>query len=105
MAENNDKNVPQRTCVACRQVKPKWELVRIVRTPQGTIEIDPRGKRAGRGAYLCRERGCWDTGLKKKRLEYVLKVAMLPEQRSELLEFSKTLSNTRTETIGAGIER
>lgn len=85
------KHVPQRTCMACRQKRPKWELVRIVRTPQGAIEIDPRGKKAGRGAYLCRLQDCWETGLKKKRLEHALKTTFISEQRAGLLEYGESL--------------
>jgi len=44
------RHVPQRTCVGCRTVRPKRELVRVVRTPEGTVELDPTGKRSGRGA-------------------------------------------------------
>ena len=57
------KHVPLRTCVGCRQVRSKREMVRIVRTPTGEIEIDERGKKSGRGAYLCRRRECWRKGL------------------------------------------
>ena len=92
------KPVPLRTCIACRQVKPKWELVRLVRTPQGGIEIDHRGKRSGRGAYLCKSQTCWELGLKqnrKDRLAHALKVKLTPEQRAWLLEYGKHLSNER----------
>ena len=47
------KRIPQRTCVGCRDVGDKRQLVRLVRTPGGTVEIDDTGKRPGRGAYLC----------------------------------------------------
>ena len=57
------KHVPLRTCIACRRQRPKRELIRIVRTPEGTTEIDPRGKRAGRGSYLCPNRRCWEAGV------------------------------------------
>jgi hypothetical protein len=66
-------------------------MVRIVRTPQGTLEIDNRGKKAGRGAYLCRTQDCWEAGLTKKRLGYALKTEISSEQRAELLEYSRTL--------------
>lgn len=59
------KHVPQRTCIACGQTKPKRELIRIVRTPEGNIEIDPVGKKAGRGAYLCRRTECWEKAFAK----------------------------------------
>lgn len=90
--------MPQRTCIACRRVKPKWELVRIVRNPQGAIEIDPRGKKAGRGAYLCRVQDCWENGLKRKKLEHALKVGIIPEQLEALWEFSKTLPSGSANT-------
>jgi predicted RNA-binding protein YlxR (DUF448 family) len=86
------KRLPQRTCIACRRVRPKWELVRIVRTPQGTVEIDPRGKGSGRGAYVCKNQGCWEIGLRKdrkNRLARALKIELSPEQRAELLHYSK----------------
>jgi predicted RNA-binding protein YlxR (DUF448 family) len=85
------KHVPQRTCVACRQVKPKRELLRIVRTPQGRVEIDPGGKKSGRGAYLCANRSCWQIGLKKKRLEQELEVTLLEEDRLALEAYAATL--------------
>jgi len=92
--QKRPKHVPERTCLACQHKRPKWELVRIVRTPQGTLEIDSRGKKAGRGAYLCKLRGCWESGLIKKRLAHVLKVEMSPEKRSELLEYGRAFPAT-----------
>jgi len=102
--QTRPKHVPQRPCIACRRVKPKWELVRIVRNPQGAIEIDPRGKQAGRGAYLCRVQSCWEIGLKRKRLEHVLKAGIIPEQHSKLLEFSKTIPSGSKDTDTAFLE-
>jgi len=66
------KKVPQRMCVGCQEMKPKKELTRIVRTPQETVEIDPTGKKSGRGAYLCPKRECLEKALKGKRLEKAL---------------------------------
>lgn len=66
------RKLPQRMCVGCRQMKNKKELVRIVRTPQGDIEIDRTGKRAGRGAYLCPAQECLDQAVKGKRLQKAL---------------------------------
>lgn len=68
------KRVPQRTCVGCQTVGGKRELVRLVRTLEGTVEIDETGKRPGRGAYLCRQRSCWEIALQKRRLEHALKL-------------------------------
>ena len=89
------KHVPERTCIACRQIRPKRELVRIVRTPGGKIEVDPTGKRAGRGAYLCRQQVCWQDGLVKKRLEHALKTQLTPEDREGLLRYASTLSSEK----------
>ncbi|PHJ38917.1 hypothetical protein P378_06300 [Desulforamulus profundi] len=47
------KKVPLRMCIGCQEMKPKRELTRVVRTPQETVEIDPTGKKSGRGAYIC----------------------------------------------------
>ena len=83
------KHVPQRTCLACRKVKPKRELVRLVRVTDGGIEIDPGGKKAGRGAYLCGLPECWDIGLKSGRLEHALKTILTGTNREQLGEYAK----------------
>lgn len=62
------KHIPQRSCVACRQVRPKSELLRVVRTPEGAIKADDTGKLAGRGAYVCRHEQCLEQAFKEKRL-------------------------------------
>lgn len=85
------RHVPQRTCLACKQVRPKRELLRIVRTPQGHIELDPTGKKAGRGTYLCARRSCWDLALKKNRLEREFEVSLDPVDRAALEAFVATL--------------
>ena len=59
------KSIPQRQCVGCREKKPKPELIRVVRAPDGAISLDARGKAAGRGAYLCPKAVC----LKKAQQE------------------------------------
>ena len=76
--------VPQRTCVACRTTSAKREFVRLVRTPEGHVEIDPTGKKAGRGAYLCSTAACWELALKKDRLSAALKTRLLPEDAALL---------------------
>jgi uncharacterized protein len=85
------RRVPQRTCAACRQVRPKRELLRIVRTPEGHIELDPKGKKPGRGTYLCARRSCWDLALSKGRLEHELGAPLLPEDRAALEAYRDTL--------------
>jgi predicted RNA-binding protein YlxR (DUF448 family) len=66
------KKIPQRMCVGCHEMKPKKELIRIVRTPQETVELDPTGKRSGRGAYICPQKECLQKAIKGKRLEKAL---------------------------------
>ena len=72
MSGKHRKHVPLRTCIACQKKRPKRELIRIVRTPEGLIEIDPKGKMAGRGAYVCHDPRCW-TMLSQKGLGRALK--------------------------------
>jgi predicted RNA-binding protein YlxR (DUF448 family) len=60
--------------VACRQTNAKRQLVRIVRTPEGGVTIDPSGKRSGRGAYLCDSPECWQAGLNRGVLPRALKI-------------------------------
>jgi|YNPBryantNP2012_1023418.scaffolds.fasta_scaffold00137_18 predicted RNA-binding protein YlxR (DUF448 family) len=90
------RHVPQRTCVACNTVRPKRELVRIVRVPEGGVFVDETGKLNGRGAYLCRQRVCWETALARKRLEQALHVTLtnadLERLHSYLEMFPATLA-------------
>ncbi len=81
------KHIPQRTCVACRKVKDKKELVRLVRVADNSVEVDDRGKKAGRGAYLCRTQECWDIGCESGRLEHTLKTKLTRENRDQLKKF------------------
>lgn len=66
--------VPQRTCLGCRSVRSKKEMIRIVRTPQGSCEVDFTGKKPGRGAYICPSAPCLELAWKGKRLEKALGV-------------------------------
>lgn len=84
------KHVPQRTCIACRQVAGKRALIRIVRTEQG-VEIDTTGKKAGRGAYLHPNQRCWQAILQGNRLAQALRTALQPGEREHLLAFMATL--------------
>jgi predicted RNA-binding protein YlxR (DUF448 family) len=85
------KHIPQRSCVACGEVRPKRELVRLVRVPGGGVEVDPSGRKAGRGAYLCPVPDCWQAGLKKGRLEYVLRTKITQDNRQKLIKYSQEL--------------
>ena len=63
------KKIPMRKCTGCNEMKPKKELVRIVRSPEGEISMDLTGKKSGRGAYICRSASCLNAARKAKRLE------------------------------------
>lgn len=85
------KHIPQRTCVACREVRDKRELVRVVRTTEGSVQVDETGKKSGRGAYLCRSVPCWHKALEKNTLNRALKVSLTAEQLDGLRAFMKSL--------------
>ena len=63
------KRVPLRTCTGCGEMKPKKELVRVVKDPEGAISLDRTGKKAGRGAYICPCEACLSAARKARRLE------------------------------------
>ncbi len=88
------KHVPLRTCIVCRQTRGKRELVRIVRTPQGAVLVDPTGKAAGRGAYLCRANVCWQQALKGGRLNAALKATVTADDLAGLAAYAAKLPET-----------
>ena len=63
------KKIPLRKCVGCREMKPKKELVRVVKSADGELSLDLTGKKAGRGAYICRDLTCFQNARKARRLE------------------------------------
>jgi predicted RNA-binding protein YlxR (DUF448 family) len=74
------KKVPLRKCLGCQEMKPKKELIRIVRTAHnGEIKIDLTGKLAGRGAYICKNSDCLEKAYKAKRIEKALEQSVGPE--------------------------
>ena len=83
------RRIPQRTCVACRKVKAKRELIRLVRVADGGMEVDTSGKKAGRGAYLCRVQECWKTGLKGGRLAHSLRTTLTEDNQEQLIRHGK----------------
>jgi uncharacterized protein len=85
------RHVPQRTCIACREVRPKRELIRVVRTPDGHVEIDATGKKSGRGAYLCARRSCFEPALHRGKLEQEFEVTLQAEDRAALEAYMETL--------------
>jgi predicted RNA-binding protein YlxR (DUF448 family) len=94
--DNLIKHKPQRTCIACRKVEEKRELIRLVRAADGGVEVDVGGKKSGRGAYLCRSWPCWQTGLKGDRLGRVLRTTLTEDNRRQLISRGEELM------LGAG---
>lgn len=84
------KHVPQRTCIACREIAGKRGLIRVVRTEQGVM-LDPTGKKAGRGAYIHPTRSCMATVLQSNRLNQALRTNVTAEDRKQLEAFLATL--------------
>jgi predicted RNA-binding protein YlxR (DUF448 family) len=72
---------PQRTCVSCRETQEKRALIRIVRTAEGAVAIDERGRANGRGAYLCTSPDCWRRALRTGSLARALHAQLTPEDR------------------------
>ena len=84
------KKIPVRQCVGCRKHRPKRELVRVVRSPEGTVSLDFSGKANGRGAYLCRSPECLKKAVKARALEHACE-SQIPDEVIRRLE--KELSN------------
>lgn len=80
------RKIPQRTCIACRAVRPKRELMRVVRGPDGSVFLDPTGKKSGRGAYVCPDPACLREALKGQRLERALETTLDPGAKDRLTE-------------------
>ena len=81
-----NKKIPMRMCSGCREMKPKQELIRIVRTPDGAVLVDTKGKVSGRGAYVCKNADCLEKSIKSKSLSHSLDVALSEEIIVQLRE-------------------
>ena len=79
------RKIPMRQCMGCRERKPKRELIRVVRSPEGAVSLDFQGKAPGRGAYLCPDPACLARARKSKALERAFSMA-LPGEVYEALE-------------------
>ena len=79
------KKIPMRQCVSCREMKAKKELVRVVRSPEGEISLDFRGKAPGRGAYVCPQAECLRRAIKSRALERGLDCQIPQEIYDQLL--------------------
>lgn len=79
------KKIPMRKCLGCEESKPKKELLRIVRSPEGVVSVDLKGKSSGRGCYICPSLSCYEKVVKNKLLEKALEI----EIGEEVLNFLK----------------
>jgi predicted RNA-binding protein YlxR (DUF448 family) len=84
--QRRQKHAPRRTCVVCRETLPKRQLTRLVRTPEG-VRIDPTGKLAGRGAYLCDQAACWQKAAQGDALGRTLKTELTDEERAMIAAY------------------
>ena len=80
------RKTPMRMCVGCREMKEKREMIRVVRSPEGDVSLDPVGKKPGRGAYVCRDAACLKRAIKQKQLERQLDIALTEEVSRALNE-------------------
>ncbi len=97
-----NRHIPLRSCVICGVKTSKRELVRIVMTPERECAVDDTGKRSGRGAYLCRQPGCWDSALRGGRLATALRGRIEQHDHERLVQFAagiRTAAGT-TWTVG-----
>ncbi|MDD6796129.1 MAG: YlxR family protein [Clostridiaceae bacterium] len=80
------KKIPLRMCTGCMEMKPKKELIRVVKSPEGDVSVDLTGKKSGRGAYICKNLGCLEKAVKAKRLSRNLDVNITEEVYNRLKE-------------------
>ena len=80
------KKIPMRRCNGCNEQKPKNELIRIVRSPEGEISLDLKGKASGRGAYICKNASCLKKARKSKRIESSLGLSISQELYEKMEE-------------------
>ena len=80
------KKIPMRQCLGCREMKPKRELIRVVRSPEGAISLDFKGKASGRGAYVCPNMACLKKAMKSKAIERAFETSIPEEIYAQLTE-------------------
>lgn len=80
------KKIPMRQCVGCREMKPKREMIRVVRSPEGEVSLDFKGKASGRGAYLCPDSECLKKAKKARALDRAFEVSVPDEVYAQLTE-------------------
>lgn len=92
-----EKKVPMRMCVGCREMKPKKELIRVVRSAEGAVSMDATGKKPGRGAYVCRSAECLRRAIRQKQLERAFECALTDEVKEALVAKLEALEQSHAE--------
>ena len=92
-----EKKVPMRMCVGCREMKPKKELIRVVRSAEGVVSMDATGKKTGRGAYVCRSAECLRRAIRQKQLERAFECALTDEVKEALVAELEALEQSHAE--------
>lgn len=91
------KKIPERRCLGCNTSFPKSQLIRVVRTPEGAVELDVTGRKNGRGAYICKSSGCFKAARKKNRFSVNLDITVpdevLDRIQSEIEAFESEAGN------------
>ncbi len=100
-SKGQSRHIPWRTCLACRTRGDKRNLIRLVRTPDGQVEVDPTGRRPGRGAYLCPDRACWEQALKRRALNRALRTVLTAEEADRLRQYAQSLPPPAEEEVVA----
>lgn len=95
-ARPRQRKQPQRTCVACREIEGKRQLLRVVRSPEGEVSLDLTGRRSGRGAYVHSSVGCIDKAVRAGGLSRALKAALPPDLQSQLSVYAVPDEQTHT---------
>lgn len=85
------RKTPMRMCVGCREMKPKKELLRAVRSPEGVVTLDETGKKPGRGAYVCYQAECLRRAIKQRQLDRALDAQLDEAARAALVTTMETL--------------
>ena len=85
MEQQKTKKIPQRQCLGCNEHKPKRELLRVVRSPEGEISLDFTGKKSGRGAYICKDVKCLKKARRSRRIDKNLDCT-IPEEVYDKME-------------------
>ncbi|MBE5776978.1 MAG: YlxR family protein [Clostridiales bacterium] len=88
-----EKKIPMRMCVGCREMKPKKELLRVVKSPENVVSLDVTGRKPGRGAYVCKNAECLEKAIRQRQLERAFECAISEETRDALKSELEALKN------------